>query len=166
MAIKIPNYLDKSGHRVIGESWTHRFSDGFETHGTTGRQIILVNPESGEPRYRSRERFVLWFGAYGATYLMVWADHLEDALEEAIDWIVEHAPGLLADEQVEEAYRDAQKEHGCHNPEWPEWCEQCGEEAEMDTTCFGHSGIHYLHSWEWGIVAENPSRDDLRALIG
>lgn len=29
------------------------------------------------------------------TALYVWADHLEDALEEACDWIADHAPGIF-----------------------------------------------------------------------
>jgi hypothetical protein len=144
---------------------TPRTTDhGIEIGPTTtsfGRSVILVNPEERDTYpsyYNKQQRFILWFGAYGSTHLMIWADYLEDALEVAIDWIVDHAPGLLADDAVEDEYKRLTAEHGCSSDEW---CEECGTEAKVDTTGFGHNGMHYLNSWEWGIALENPTRDEL-----
>ena len=114
-----------------------------------------VNPTDS---HFTDNRFILWFGAYGTTYLMVYAEHLQDALDESIDWIVEHAPGLLADEQVSEAFNEAKAEGKTDEEAW--------EESQTDMTSGGNCG-NFLPSWEWGLVAENPSRAmilDLRGL--
>lgn len=114
--------------------------------------IIIVNPND---RDWTDSRFVLCFGAYGWTRLMVYANSLEDALDECVDWIADNAPGLLADDAVHKAYNEAIA-NGMSE-------EAAQGEAEEDTTCAGNEG-HYLNSWEWGIVAENPSRADVLAL--
>ncbi len=116
-------------------------------------EIAIVNPGDRD----RASRFILCFGAYGWTKLMVWADHLEDALDEAVDWIAEHAPGLLADDQVNEEYNRLVAEGVSE--------EDAQEAASMDTTCAGNSG-HYLLSWEWGIVVENPTRAQVLELMG
>lgn len=121
-------------------------------------KLVIVNP--GDANW-TRGRFVLCFGAYGWTRLLVWASSLDDALDEAVDWLADHAPGLLADEQVREAYRKAMAGKG---PDDPEAVEAAQSEAEQDTTCAGTCG-HYLNSWEWGIVAENPSRATMLAIV-
>ncbi len=118
------------------------------------RKCTLVNPND---RSRTRERYVLWFGAYGTTYLMVWANNLTDALDECVDWIAENAPGLLMDEQVNEAYREAIAEGKTED--------QAIEHAEMEMTSAGNCG-NYLASWEWGIALENPTRAQLLEFVG
>ncbi len=116
--------------------------------------IVAVN---GSDRTWTRHRYILAFGAYGWTRLMVWANSLDDALEEAGDWIEEHAPGLFCDEQVREAYEEALTEGKSE--------EEAQEEAEVDTTSVC-SGNHYLLSWEWMILAEDPSRAQVLELMG
>lgn len=118
------------------------------------KNLEIVNPGD---RSWTRHRYILWFGAYGWTRLMVWANSLEDALDEAIDWISVNAPGLLADEQVAEAYREAIA-RGLSD-------EEAQQEAEIDTTSGGNCG-NYLNSSEWGIVAEDPTRAEVKAIIG
>jgi hypothetical protein len=113
--------------------------------------LHIVNPTD---RDWTHHRYILAFGAYGWTRLMVWANSLDAALDEAIDWIANNAPGLLADEQVNEAYREAIAEGKTE--------EEAQEEAEIDTTCGGNSG-HYLLSWEWTVIAEDPSRAEVKA---
>ena len=107
---------------------------------------VFINPRDAA---WTSHRFVLAFGAYGWTVLIVHANHLEDALDEAIDWIAGNAPGLLADEQVAEEYNRAIAEGKSED--------EAQEIATVDTTCGGNAG-HYLLSWEWGIVAEDPDR--------
>ena len=137
---KITPTLHRSGCYSIGPSCT-----------SFGREVVLVNT-----RDQGDQRFVFWFG--GDTYLMSYGWDMERALEEAIDWIVDHAPGLLHDDAVEETYREAIAEGKSE--------EEAIEEAEMDMTSFGHSGMHYLASWEWGIALENPTREELIAFLG
>jgi hypothetical protein len=122
--------------------------------GEWNQKLTIVNPGD---RTRTRHRYVLWFGAYGWTRLMVWANSLDDALDEAVDWIVDHAPGLLCDDVVAEEYGRAIA--AGMTPEAAQ------EEAEEDTTCAGNYGNRIL-SWEWGIVAENPSRAEVLEMLG
>ena len=110
-------------------------------------EMNAIVPVNGSDREFTSSRFVLWFGACGSTRLMVWANHLDDAFDVAVDWIVEHAPGLLCDDQVAEEY-DRGIAAGLSE-------EQAIEQAEVDTSCGGNAG-NYVASWEWGILAEDP----------
>ncbi len=116
-----------------------------------------IIPINGSDRDWTRHRYILAFGAYGRTRLMVWANSLENALDEAIDWIVDNKPGLLGDEQVHEAYSEALAEGKSE--------EEAIEEAEVGTTCGCNEG-HYILSWEWTILAEDPTRAQVLELQG
>lgn len=113
---------------------------------------IIVNPTD---RAWTKHRYILRFGAYGDHVLMVYANGLGDALDECVDFLADRWPGLLADEAVQEDYEAAIAE-GLDE-------EQAYELSTEDTTCAGNNG-HYLASWEWGIVAEDPSREDVKAI--
>ena len=117
-------------------------------------EAYAVNPNDGG---WTNGRFVLAFGAYASIYLVVWANGLDDALDGAVDWIVDHKPGLLCDDQVSELYKEALAE-GCSE-------ERAHEKAEVDCTCAGNAG-NYIPSWEWSVVAENPSRQQMLAILG
>lgn len=112
--------------------------------------IHIVNPTD---RSWTRNRWILWFGQN--TRLMVWGNSLDVALDEAIDWIADNAPGLLADDAVAAEYAAAMAEGLTE--------EEAIERAEADTTIGGNYG-HYVHSWEWGITAENPTRAEVLEL--
>lgn len=118
------------------------------------KTLIYINRDD---RHWTRNRFVLCFGAYGETKLVVWADHLHDALDDAIDWMVENAPGLLCDDEVSEAYQEAIEEGKSE--------EEAHEIACEDTTQGGNCG-NYILSHEWGVLSENPSKDQLREICG
>ena len=122
--------------------------------------VKLVNPSSGEA-----PAFVLQFGAYGWTRLALWGDSLEDCLDEAVDCIADNAPGLLCDDQVAEAYNEAYADAIANGirPERAGILAQ--EEAEQDTTCAGNEG-HYILSHEWAIVAEDPTAEQWRQIVG
>lgn len=126
--------------------------EDLSSHGLV--PIHLVNPSD---KTWTKHRFIFWFGAYGWTRLMVWANSLDDALDEAVDWIADNAPGLLADDAVTEEY------NRCIGEGMSE--EEAQEEATVDTTCAGNCG-HYLNSWEWGILAEDPTRAEVLELLG
>ena len=116
--------------------------------------ITLVNPTD---RDWTKHRYVLALGAYGWTKLMIWANSLEDALDEAIDWASDHAPGLLANDERDEAYREA-IESGM--PEEEAW-----DEAHTDLTIGGNCG-DAIRSDEWHIVTEDPTRSEILRLMG
>ncbi len=115
--------------------------------------LNIINPsDRGSGRYKT-QAWILHFGAYLSKNCLVYADHLEDAFDIAVDWIAENAPGLLMDDQVEEAYKEAIAEGKCE--------ERAREIAEMDMTIAGNCG-HYVASWEWGIT-ECPTREQIKA---
>ena len=64
-------------------------------------KITAVNSSD---RDWTKHRYLIGFGAYGWTVLMVWADSLDDAMDECADWCDIHAPGLLCDDEVKEEY--------------------------------------------------------------
>jgi hypothetical protein len=134
-----------------------------DTIGEGTSEIRLVNPSQRDGWMRTY-CYVFAFGAYGWTRLMVWGDSLDSALDEAIDWLVENEPGHIVDEQVNEEYERLCEEYG------PllltdEVRQQLQEEAEQDTTCGGNCGNRIL-SHEWSILAEDPTAEDLRAILG
>ncbi len=121
--------------------------------------VNLVNPSQHDGWMRTHT-YVFYFGAYGDTKLMVWGDSLDSALDEAIDWLVDNAPGHIVD--VAEEYERLCEEYG------PllltdEVRQQLQEEAEVDTTCGGNCG-NRINSWEWS-VQEDPRPEALKALF-
>lgn len=124
------------------------------------RKIEIANP--GDKAY-GNPAWVLAFGAYGCTYVLAYADSLEDALDECVDWIADNAPGLLCDDSVEEEYKRqiAGAIMSGEDPSDESVIERSQDAATVDTTCAGNAG-HYLVSWEWTICLENP---DKRTLI-
>jgi hypothetical protein len=126
-------------------------------------KIIAVNSSDQD---WTDHRYILGFGAYGWTRLMVWANSLQDALDESIDWIADHAPGLLCDDQVHEEFRRLRGQEPDENgqlslPFLSE--EEAMQEAEQDTTCGGNYG-HYILSHEWCVIAEDPTREEILSL--
>ena len=80
--------VDDKGRAFIGPKGT-----------SFGRAVYMANPTD---RSWTRHRYILWFGACGATRVMVWANDLESAMEEAAEWLKEHAPGHITEEWGEE----------------------------------------------------------------
>ncbi len=74
-----------------------------------------INPGERLGQYGRETCFTFHFGAYGDTHVSVWADHLEDALELAAEWVAEHAPGHImaeGDECLEDLRREACEDAG------------------------------------------------------
>lgn len=123
------------------------------------RKINVANPND-RSMLRGRwgygwQSYLFAFGAYGDTLVLAYGCGLDSAFDEAVDWIAENAPGLLMNDAVNEAYHEAIKSGMSEN--------DAREEAEMDMTCGGNAG-DYIASWEWAIVAENPSKANLIAI--
>lgn len=108
-------------------------------------RIHVANP--GDKSWCPR-MFLFTFGAYGETRVIAYGSGMDSALDEAIDWLADNAPGLLADGAVQEEYELAIRE-GCTE-------EQAIERAELDTTQGGNCG-HYLFSWEWWADEVTPA---------
>lgn len=140
---------------------TRRITSGASNYSMGARALEIVNPSD---RDWAPNRYVLAFGAYGSTLLLVWEKSLESALDEAVDWIAEHAPGLLADDAVREEFERIVAEQGLSLDD-DDGRSRAEVEATVDMTCAGNAG-HYIPSWEWSVTAENPSRADLLAMMG
>jgi len=123
-------------------------------------KVNVINPGDRE---WTKHRYILWFGAYASTHCLVWADSLDDALDECVDWLAKNAPGLLADEEVQAEYKRVCEEAIAEGLDEDEADDKAREESQIDTTQAGNYG-HYLHSWEWGITAENPTRKEIKEL--
>lgn len=191
------SWFDDHKHKNMGAEWDPKWTSRFEInydgqtlswsggggHGALnafyegpdeecnigddlGDLVVVNQPSEGSGRY------VLWFGApFAAEKLLVhtWrSDGFQNALEEAVDWIVDNRPGLLADDEVREEYDRLKKEKvaelGRELDDEEEY--ELQDEAAVDTTMFGHNGLHWINSDEWGIVAENPNDDELLEIAG
>jgi hypothetical protein len=140
------------------------------------RSVIMINPTS--KRFHDGRSFVLWFGACGATYLHVFADSLDDAIEACAEWLAEYMPGHITkqgDEHWIELMSEACEEAGLvfhtHNgapgtqrygipsdvddlePYW-----QAEDQAMADHT---RTESGWLYSPEWGISLEEPDLEEL-----
>lgn len=134
-------------------------------------RFYVVNPPNRESREYERKRyasepnrFVLWLGAYGSTMVLVYAKHLEDALDETIDWCVDFMPGLLCDDSVNAEYERLFHEYTDSGLDEDAAREKAYEESEVDITRAGNYS-NCIPSYEWGIVCENPSREELKGMI-
>jgi len=110
--------------------------------------LHIVNPSD---KNWTSTRWVILMGAYGWTRCLVWANSLDSALDEAIDWAAENAPGLLCNDLVQEAYDEAIADGHSEEKAW--------EIATEDTTCGGNCGDRIL-SHEWSYI-EAPDRETL-----
>ena len=122
------------------------------TYRVGKREIHVANPDgkawAGDGAYDDR-RWVLYFGAAGTTYVLVYARHLEDALEEAAQFLSDKGwAGYFEEPEMEDG-----STHDC--PDAKE-----GYPCTCDLT-YTESG--YLASWEWGIALEHPTPKQISA---
>ena len=117
-------------------------------------------------------RYVLWFGAYAETRVLVYAHSLEEALEAAAQEIRERGwIGLFTEPDYADALEDLQRDGKIpQDVTWEEisTCDVIDEvsdkvlsRAQADLT---YTEAGWIASWEWGIVAEDPSREELLAI--
>ena len=112
-------------------------------------------------------RWVLWYGeGYSSTAVLIWADSSESALE----CLGDHLKGssfLLAHggSELSELMKEVCAERGLAWPIpdgadlEPYW--QAEESACADLT---YTEAGYIVSYEWGIVAENPTLGEIHSL--
>jgi hypothetical protein len=134
----------------------------------SGRRVLrrwgrLVYINDNDRTYK-RNTFVLWAG-HDSRGIVVYCDGFEDAFEEMMDYLSEYAPGRLANDEVREEYIRLERafiaEHHGRQPDEDERC-SLYEAAEVDTSSDGQG--NHIASHEWGIIAENPSPEDLERL--
>lgn len=97
----------------------------------------------------------LWaftFGAIGSVRVFVWERNLDDALEVAMDWCADNAPGLFVSLDL----ADAAAELGLDsNTEDHDEAERIYEYATRDLTVVSHTtygnGLDAIPSWEWWV---------------
>lgn len=115
----------------------------------------------------THNRYLIGLGAYGWTILLVYANNLEDAIEECADWCHDNAPGLFCDDQVAEEYNRciaASKMNADYAERADEYESEAYEQSTTDTIAC--DGGHYFLSWEVHLISENPSRLELLAITG
>jgi hypothetical protein len=124
--------------------------------GSEGPMFRVLN---GFNKHFCKRRFVIAFGAYGNVVFLVYAPHLEDALDECIDHIADpknHLTGLLSDEHVNHEYKlliaEGKDEETAYT------------EATVDTISGGNCG-NYLNNWEVNLLVENPDRRTLKEIV-
>lgn len=117
-----------------------------------------------------KDLFEFRFGAYGCTHLYVWGEHLEEALEEAFEWLDENAPvHLVSNERLTELYKEAAEELGFdpYTTEEDE-CDQITTRAEADLTICSHTTLYNgaaLNSSEWYVNEITDTSDVMLASI-
>lgn len=135
--------------------------------GKTGSEMSSI-AVAGSP---GDEAFIFAFGAYGDTRLAVFARSLDDALEEAFEWLDDNEPGQLlwSHENAEECAAEL----GIPWP-LPEDFDHSGdkgcelyEACTVDMTVCGHTTLKNgdcMPSWEW--TARDATEDEVAELNG
>jgi hypothetical protein len=154
--------------RNFSEADERRIHDELTGRTVQGRRrypgLLYLNEGDydvfGPGRGNGGHTFVLRYGGFTeatATYLVVYAMGLEEAVDEMIDWLEDSHPEALqhVDEMIEEAYKEALEE-GLDEDE-------AMQQAETDTTSGGNHGRHIM-SEDWSIVAEDPDEADLEGI--
>lgn len=134
-------------------NWHGGSSDVREVSGKLG-SITILN-QSDADIFGTGHSYVLWFGMISPKRVLVYASCLDDAVDELIDWVAEEYPGMIIDEEVQEEF-ERQRKAGLSN-------EEAWEQAEIDTTSGGNAGNH-INSDEWGIIAEDPTEEQLQEI--
>lgn len=112
--------------------------------------VALANPTDAD---WTRHRYLFSLGAYGWTKVLVWANDGDAALEVLGEWCVEHAPGLLCNDEVQEEFERAKSEGLGEEEAW--------EQAEVDTV--RDNCGNYWHAWELSYVVD-PTRAQILAV--
>lgn len=95
-------------------------------------KTFVSGPEAGA--------FVFTFGAYGSTWVLVYANGVDSALEVAADWLKDNAPGHF----VEPDYPDV------------DWTTLSSAEADALRECaevdLTYTEAGWIPSWEWHVT--------------
>lgn len=146
-----------NGHRKGKASEYQKSDEEFiliETEPDDPHPYVLVNPIDVDA-WQTPDLYALQFGAYGTTRLLVWADHLENAIEPAAEWLATYAPGHISTEDhVQQLMREVLEEE-------PGLDEEAAYEKATADLYYTESG--YLTSYEWHAHGVNPSEELYKA---
>ncbi len=113
----------------------------------------IANPSEAD---EDKSLYQFQFGAYGDTNVYVWADSDEAAFEIAVEWVDDHAPGVLTSLDEGDLKAAAEDEGVEWKDSWPDYDDEefqrVIEAAEADLTVIGHTSLkhgQYIPSWEW-----------------
>lgn len=152
----------------------HTDEKGMKIGHNCKRDIYVVNPDQREyytgDRRNGTRCFVLGFGAFAWTRLLVYTTSLDEALEECGAWLADHAPGLIMPmgspehlDLIKEYCSDHDLDYDSLNePHNQERFWGVCEQAESDLTST-ESG--FITSHEWTILLENPDTETLYQFI-
>jgi hypothetical protein len=110
----------------------------------TMAKINVASYKSGSNRYL----FAIGNQGFDPRYILAYGNDIQSALSEAIEWIAQNDPKLLANDVVQELFDEA-LESGLE--QYEAW-----EEATIDTTS-NDDGDQYICSDDWSIVLEEPT---------
>jgi len=110
------------------------------------KQIPIANSADVEDRHGYAKNLYLFaFGAYADEKVYVWADSMEQGLQEAVDWLKETHPDsstFVTGQELMELVDEARREFPPNAPE-----HEIEEAALADITVTG--GGDYIVSYEW-----------------
>jgi hypothetical protein len=72
--------------------------------------VLLASTQEGATSWRGEraQAFCFWFGAYGCTQVIVYAQHFDQAAELAAHWIYDNQRGrCVSDEELAQLYAEA-----------------------------------------------------------
>lgn len=111
------------------------------------------------------QTYLFSFGAYGDTRVLAYGSSMDDALEEAAEWLAEHAPGHLigrGSDELNELVAEAREEWVNDHERYPDE-EEMHDVFDRATADLTYTEAGYLTSYEW-TVRENPTKAELVAL--
>lgn len=88
----------------------------FRSNARSVAETPIANPSDAED---AQSLYQFQFGAYGDTVVYVWADSDESAFEIAVEWLDDHAPGLLVDVTLDDLKEAAEDQGIAWKDTWP-----------------------------------------------
>lgn len=135
-------WSEEKGHHQTEEEFIVIESEPDDRH-----PYVLVNPLEVDA-WQKPDLYAMYFGAYGTTRLLIWAGALESAIDPAVEWLAQYAPGhLSSEEDVAKLMEEVREEE-------PGIDDEAAYDKATADLYYTESG--YLTSYEW-------TGDELRA---
>lgn len=128
-------WSEEKGHHQTEEEFIVIESEPDDRH-----PYVLVNPLEIDA-WQKPDLYAMHFGAYGNTRLLIWANTLESAIDPAVEWLAEYAPGHLSSEEDVAKLMEKVRE------EQPGIDDEAAYEKATADLYYTESG--YLTSYEW-----------------
>jgi hypothetical protein len=102
-------------------------------------------------------------GATNPHYFLAFGRDMGDALDQVIDWIAEHVPGLLANEEVYDRRDKAEIELRLNPDMWEEDIRDSAHNAATEGFICGGNEGDFIASENVCCILENPTRQAIIA---